>query len=852
MNVFDYCKAHHHYFWLWEDDTQVVALVGGSTVAYRDLAAELLLSLAEKGLPPFGSFLMAMTATNQTMDDAIDHIKQTLIAELSHIGKENLLDSDFFGEAFEFLQTLQAVPSEFKQGKNRQILLTTIFSESHNRINISTSKGIALMLHSKQKNFKRLDHKDEWRDPVFIKDFRVMALLKRTFPTVQSVIDAMGELPEPDQEIILLPGPTASPETYNDFVEELLDIPQTFQVAALIKLIWAGFNLPIFNAHPSEQPLGGVSDLSNKGDFDQLLLSEFANDDLIFMNRLANNEALYMHREMPPVKDDLHRTVLIDISLKSWGTPKILSYASYVAIARHPRATGACKAFVTGEHYSEISCNTSADIIEALQKTDAGLHAAKGLTSFLETYKKDKQLELFYLTTPDALKHPEVQKLLAENREFFRYIITSHVNGELNFYQFRNGTQRHLQTIRLPLNKLWVRKNKDRKIELRTAPAKKDTAVRIPLLLPDPADVKKQLPLQQDVYCVANRCLLKRVMDSDKIGWELMLKDLPGNSLYEVGTADGQVLLLCFNLQNKELSITNLDTGMVAKSVFEQWRSTEFREFLYDGYGRFLYLLGNPDVLEIMADFAAGIIRVKLRPRNSEVFARDYPQRQKQIKILPPIYPRGPILKKIAEVYINESNYLVFNGHQLVLDSRQLLIFNHQRNTVMKHVAQNPGNKRLFVFKDGSKIQVDPAGYVTLLSSNINIEPIYINTQLEGYIGAATKKEFAGNEFFFNACFSAVKLTLKNPGAHILAVIKQVREHTGMSLSVVSNIVNSWPVVLTDKMNFEAASKLAKDLEEAGADVMIERNENVTQDIVSCQRFYLDNIATFINNIITS
>jgi hypothetical protein len=42
---------------------------------------------------------------------------------------------------------------------------------------------------------------------------------------------------------------------------------------------------------PGEQPIGGVSDITNKGDLHRMLLSEYANEDEVFMNRIANNEA---------------------------------------------------------------------------------------------------------------------------------------------------------------------------------------------------------------------------------------------------------------------------------------------------------------------------------------------------------------------------------------------------------------------------------------------------------------------------------------------------------------------------------------------------------------------------------
>src|SRR5690606_25553091 len=81
-----------------------------------------------------------------------------------------------------------------------------------------------------------------------------------------------------------------------DFISELEAEPDTFHVAALIRRIWSGLAIPFHSSHPSIQPLGGVSDISNRGALDKLLISEYANDDLLFLSRLANGEALYINR----------------------------------------------------------------------------------------------------------------------------------------------------------------------------------------------------------------------------------------------------------------------------------------------------------------------------------------------------------------------------------------------------------------------------------------------------------------------------------------------------------------------------------------------------------------------------
>ena len=70
-----------------------------------------------------------------------------------------------------------------------------------------------------------------------------------------------------------------------------------------------------------ELPLGGVSDLSNRGPLDRLLVSELANDELTLSVRVALNEALYLRREIAaapapePPGDPAGRGV------RMWGVP---------------------------------------------------------------------------------------------------------------------------------------------------------------------------------------------------------------------------------------------------------------------------------------------------------------------------------------------------------------------------------------------------------------------------------------------------------------------------------------------------------------------------------------------------
>jgi hypothetical protein len=849
MNATDYFQSYENYFWLWEDETEVLAINGGSTIAYTEELIPILAAIAEKGLPSFGAILLAMIAINRTEENSLDFVYKILSA----LEFNEHLNTSYLKESFSFLNILQSLPEEYKIGKRKQILLTTIFENAHNRINSSSSIGIINFLKDK-KGRTRFQKLSILTENVFAKDIKVFQILLRKFTNIQSIIDAMGDLPEIEE--VLLPQLetiSTTEKNYKDFVEELMDNSQTFQIGALIKPIWAGFSVPIFNAHPSEQPLGGVSDLSNKGDFDKLLVSEFANDDLVFMSRLANNEALYLHREMPPITDKLQRIMLIDISLKTWGIPKILGHASSLAISKHPKSKSESKVFLVGDTFLPMEYEKASTIIDGLQQVDLGLNAQKGIQAFLESNKQNKQLEIFYITTPEGLKYPEIAKLLVENHTLFKYIITTNIEGNIHFYKNKNNAFKHLQTIKLPLEKLWKKPLKP--FEQNRIPYVPQSNEVSPLLVPMPNKRSRLIPIGSEVYFVSNRCLFRIVNfgnQTNKKGCELVLHNVPSNSNYEIGKTDkGILLFLSFNPQNREVIITHLDTLQHAKALFYQWKSKRFKEFIFLRE-QFTYLITNPDIYTFNPNFETKIIEIEKKEYNSGVFNNDYTERQKQIIDLNAAFQglAFNVLKNLKEVYINEENRLVFNSHQLqfqyAMQHLQFYPYN-KMNKRPKVNAQYDSSKKAYVFSDGSEISVNENGFFTLKSSNTGIPTIYISSIIDNILGVASESFFAGYDYFYripNFIFH-----LLSSGREKIAAIKILKTFSGFGLKEAKEIIDNAPTQFALYMISDKAEKMVKALRDVGCEISFYGNKK-EQTIISTQEFYDTYIREFIIQIL--
>ena len=359
-----YFQSYADYFWQWEDNLDVLTIPNGNTIAYSAYVLEVMEKLGTQGLPPFGSLLLAIIATNPNSKDSINQVYGYLYSEHPPV---------VLSEGTDFLYTLHDLPSKYKQGKNRLLLFQTIFKNCHNINSPHHSERILVSHELERKGLNSFSIDKPFNENILIKDYRTLSLLNRKYPDTYSIINAIANIPEFEEEIKIEVSPILEKEGKKDFVDELIENDKTFYVGSLIKRIWGGLNIPVHSALPSQQPLGGISDLTNKGDFDKLLISEFANDDLVFLSRLANNEALYIQREIPPINSNLERIILIDISLKNWGTPKSIAFAILLAIAKHPKTNIACTAYVVGNSYRAISFDNIHEIIENLDYLDGNL-----------------------------------------------------------------------------------------------------------------------------------------------------------------------------------------------------------------------------------------------------------------------------------------------------------------------------------------------------------------------------------------------------------------------------------------------------------------------------------------------
>lgn len=751
MTFYEYFQSERGGFWQWEDGGEVLAIPGGSTIAYRDWVIKTLNVLAPQGIPSFGTFLLVVIATNPNAKSSLDTLDRLWLPKMQIA--ESVLA---------FLKRLSELPPEYKTGRKRIVLLQALFADSHNLVSHKRAKN--MLRQFREGDFDRhqltQDQKPLRANP--LREWHTLILMSQRFPTNEQILQAMAGLPDLPDDLELEPQPAgASPQPTNDFLDSLLQDPRTFEVGALVKQLWSGLALTFHDTLPSQQPIGGVSDLTNKGELHQLLLTEWANEDLIFLSRLANSEALYLNREVPPVTDNRERVLLLDVSLKNWGTPKTVAFAVAVAIAHHPKAKSPCLAFALGDGCYPIQLDTAEGVLEGLQYLSTSLHPETALTDYFNHHAPAHPSEVFLISSEASLRHPAMQYALSQYADRFSYQILTDSAGQLSLYRQQRSGRRRIQEMLLPLPELWKNKPKP-------APKAKpdrleaiNRPIRYPILFPsNRGAIPAQMAIteEENLFEVREKQLFQAMDRLEKgqngKGWMLINTDLPfiPTAFEAVQLSDQTLLFLCFKQHGKELFLLELQDykPQFFRRSFPDWNGGSHPGFIFiDGW---FYYFNNQNCwaiaveenqLEIICDHEI------LSPKQLEQF---YHERQTRIMDLIRRWPtQTNLLKNVNQVGITSDGNLILNSqHQLKLTPSGK--GSHKIKLKLNKTTDNQNAEQIFpdqfAFADGSRVVVNRAGMLVLVSSDPAIPVIYVPLVLDSELGLATEEYFAGNEYY--------------------------------------------------------------------------------------------------------
>ena len=458
----EYFRNPKSYFWRWVEKGKIVEWCTGNTLCYREELARVLRSLTGQGLPPLASVLLLLAACADTWADAceesqaLDHVASQLPPGADD-PTETALDWQL-RHARLFMDVVRGLPASLRTGEPKLHLFREVFSVQAPQVSIELAGALLDEWDSGRSDTVLHFSRDQVARRVFSNELVVLAQAYNRFPTTDALElllrTGLAQLPPP------LPLPAAplaerSPEPPTDLLEQLAQDARTAGLARLSQQLGAVLRVPLHLRGAGEQPLGGVADLSNRGDFDRLLLSELAHDDLSLLARLANNEALYLRREQPPRPEMRPRTILLDTTLRLWGVPRVFALAAALAWARLApagRASAPPEAWALGGHdRTALHLDTVAGVVAALGALDPALHAGEALTDFA---RLPARADVLLITEAQQLTQPDFARALAEAAPALRYLLTVDRNGELALFEYLNGQRRPVATSRHDLDAL--------------------------------------------------------------------------------------------------------------------------------------------------------------------------------------------------------------------------------------------------------------------------------------------------------------------------------------------------------------------------------------------------------------
>lgn len=535
-----YLRSPADAFWRWADGGQVVVWFDGSTVAFREEIENVLNWLAPQGLPPFASIVMLMAACRGKTPDKSLFISapqaqsdasqpSALIVTAMRKQMQAPLEA-----ALHQLQRITVLPRELVANQHAKAILAEVVFESSRVERLTTLLSNAII-----RGLAESIEDSELNEPVsavaktnHIRHLHIISegLKPHDSHSLTLRLKAgLDELPEA-ADVDLAPAQRAA-----KLLVELKDDEDFGGLMRVTRDLMAALQLPRALSEIDNLAVGGVSDITNRGSLDRLLLSELAHDDLTLSVRVALNEALYLRREPPVRRPSTRLSLLIDGSVRNWGVTRVLSTAvGLAAIAREKQHAGV-QAFRLGvSTFEPIDLLTKKGLADHFNRIEPSIHPGAALESFFAEQNDLELDDIILVTQREVALDPDFRRSLSrvEGKRFFMATVDRDGSFALMATPFNSSSV--LASAIIDVEKLF-----------QSAAAKSVVAESKRNLLPVILGVRPfpfQLPLQRSIertYNLANGELAALTDNSTLLHWKSKNR---GSRTVATGLPHGRIL----------------------------------------------------------------------------------------------------------------------------------------------------------------------------------------------------------------------------------------------------------------------------------------------------------------------
>ncbi|MCB0838830.1 MAG: hypothetical protein KDD99_19290, partial [Bacteroidetes bacterium] len=696
-----------------------------------------------------------------------------------------------------FLQMISQLPQELRTGSKRIHLIRELFKEGSFKTDPELSTAIIDTFQTGQLDHDIFHSKEYQSLNVFYKDMLALLAPASRFTSIESLKNLLETGAEEPPVILPFDLPLAPTEEEKSFIEQLLEDRQTSGIAHLTQRLMAAFHIPMHTTGNSDQSYGGISDITNRGNFDKLLLTELAYDDHQLMARLVNNEALYYRHEEPPSPLQNHRIVLIDTSLQTWGYPRHFAFSAALACLLNVRDNVETSAFVLGANgFQPVELSTKEGVLDALKMLSPSLHCLKGLLNYIQNQKSTQEAEHILIAEASLIQSPEFVANQAKIREILSYLITINREGEFHFYDYTGGGKKLINKALFDLEEILLKKPKqkqDRELSGELPASMKQKT--FPMYLPTGKIKLDQKHIHNfyylsGVYHVTD--IIGVTEDNQVYYWESGKNKgaeaiIPwidsGNYFFGRSPKSHEHFILVYSPEGRSLKLyyseKNINQPQNPESPKFHWHFQEFDLHITPGNIKSVYLIKD----EFLLINGENILKIGFQNMNAVSlgqieFNQFYASQKSKLiyfsnvshigSIKNHINPGYTTIQKIRSIFISYEGEICINKHQLSFRSTGQI---NQSSTVKLEVCKDPfpeeraadiekteflipENKKLTFrrafWPDGSSAVFDPRGFVHLKSSDPDLPEITIAMILQVPTACwASDGYFCGNSYLY-------------------------------------------------------------------------------------------------------
>lgn len=488
-----------HRIWQWAERGEVITWHDGVTIVFRAELLEVVRHLAPQGLPPLGAIVFLLAACRQSWPEASEKVA-SLAGQVASVTRRGI--PGWLPDVMQGLDRVADLPTEVRNSTElKGILAEIVFENVAGRTSPVITQAVLRLLEVGWPDEER-----KYPEETGLLATDLLSELQSLHPGLERVDPATIELRRRTGLDDLVQPAELDWERADQarrLIVSLQDDPEVGGVARIAQHLMAAIHLPRSVSDPEDLPVGGVSDITNRGSLDRLLLSELAYDEMTLAVRIALREALYLRRESPPRTPPQHRAVLIDVGLRMWGLPRVFAAGVALALAAGGKRQIKVDAFQSqGKSAVAVDLATRDGLVKHLESLQPDAHPGDALDSFLLAASSEgPPREVLLVTGADVLNDPQFQKALAVWNVPTVYLAAVDREGHFKLLVRSGRGTRLVCQAHLDLDSL-LKPRSPRRVPLVDQHASRDLpaifdAKPFPLLLPHPIDPTRMWPADE-------------------------------------------------------------------------------------------------------------------------------------------------------------------------------------------------------------------------------------------------------------------------------------------------------------------------------------------------------------------